>query len=193
MEENVSGAAKKLVLIGGSAGSLEVVLAILQQLRADPLRAIIIVLHRKGGNESNVLVSLLKDRTRVPVKEAEEKELITGGQVYIAPGDYHLLIENDKTLSLDFSEKIYYSRPCIDVSFQTAAEAYGPLATGILLSGASRDGTDGIIAINKAGGVSVVQSPASSVVDYMPAHALKHAAPRLVLNIAELIDYVNGF
>jgi len=191
MEKALNKAAQKLLLIGGSAGSLEVILAMLPNLRVHPSMAIIIILHRKGGDESTVLLSLIKERTSLPVHEAEEKELITGGHIYIAPGDYHLLIEKDKTLSLDFSEKIHFSRPSIDVSFQTGAEAYGADVIGVLLSGASKDGTEGLKAINKAGGISVVQAPGSSAVDFMPAHALQHASPKQVLNVAEMISYIN--
>jgi two-component system, chemotaxis family, protein-glutamate methylesterase/glutaminase len=191
MEKNVSRPAKQLLLIGGSAGSLEVILAVLPNLKVNPAMAIIIILHRKGGDDSNTLLTLLKERSATPVKEVEEKELITGGYIYIAPGDYHLLVEKDKTLSLDYSEKVHFSRPSIDVGFQTAAEAYGPNAIGLLLSGASKDGTDGLRAINKAGGVSVIQAPGSSVVDFMPAHALQHAAPAKVLNVAEITAYIN--
>lgn len=191
MEKNITTAAQKLLLIGGSAGSLEVILAVLPNLNIKQDTAIIIIIHRKGGDDNNTLVTLLKHRTSSPVKEAEEKELIQGGHIYIAPGDYHLLIEKNKTISLDFSEKIHFSRPSIDVSFQTAAEAYGADVTGLLLSGASQDGTEGLKAINKAGGISLVQAPGSSVVDFMPVYAVKHASPSRVLNVDEIATYIN--
>ena len=192
MEENVNTTpAGKLAILGGSAGSLEVILAVLPGLQISPALAIIIVLHRKGGDDSNILLSLIRDRTVIPVKEAEGKEVITGGQIYIAPGDYHLLVEKNKTISLDFSEKIHFSRPAIDVSFQTAAEAYGKDVIGVLLSGASKDGTEGLKMINKAGGTSVVQTPDSSVMDFMPAYALKHASPDKILNAEQLTVFLN--
>lgn len=191
MEENVMVPAKKLLLIGGSAGSLEAILGMLPSLHIRAHMAILIVLHRKGGDDSNTLVSLIKDRTTAIVKEAEEKDMVSGGCIYIAPGDYHLLVEKDKTLSLDFSEKVHFSRPSIDVSFQTGAEAFGEDAIAVLLSGASKDGTEGLKAINKAGGISLVQAPGSSVVDFMPANALKYANPHQSLNVAELSSYIN--
>jgi two-component system chemotaxis response regulator CheB len=192
MAENVDKKAQKLLLIGGSAGSLEVILAMLPRIVLGEHLAIVIILHRKGGDASMVLVSLIKDRSFAPVKEAEEKEIIAGGHIYIAPGDYHLLIEKNKTFSLDFSEKIHFSRPSIDVSFQTGAEAFGEATVGVLLSGASKDGTEGLQAINNAGGISVVQTPDSSVVDFMPANAIRYASPKEMLNVTELIDYING-
>ncbi len=192
MEKNVGNAAEKLLLIGGSAGSLEVILAVLPQLVPNPLLAMVIILHRKGGDDHAVLTALINDRTRILVKEAEEKDLIRGGCIYLAPGDYHLLIEKNKTLSLDFSEKIHFSRPAIDVSFQTGAEAYGAAVAGILLSGANKDGTEGLRAINQAGGISVVQAPASSVVDFMPAYAVKHASPQKILTAEEMVLFINS-
>jgi len=191
MAENVDLYAKKLLLIGGSAGSLEVILTMLPTITLHADLAMVIVLHRKGGDDSALLVSLIKTRTAAPVKEAEEKDAIAGGHIYIAPGDYHLLIEKNKTFSLDFSEKIHFSRPSIDVSFQTGAEAFGAATTGVLLSGASKDGTEGLQAINKVGGISVVQTPDSSVVDFMPSNAIKYAAPDKTLNVAELAAYIN--
>lgn len=191
MEKNVSGTAEKLVLIGGSAGSLEVIFAVLPKVQPRADLAIIIVLHRKGGDESGMLLSLLNDKTSMPVKEVEEKEIIRGGHVYVAPGDYHLLVEQNRTLSLDFSEKINYSRPSIDVAFETGAEAYGPRACAILLSGASKDGTDGLKAINSAGGISVVQTPGSSIVNFMPSNAIAYANPARVLATEEMAAFIN--
>jgi len=191
MAEDVDKQAQKLLLIGGSAGSLEVILTMLPHIILREHLAMVIVLHRKGGDDSAVLISLLKDRTSIPVKEAEGKEIIAGGHIYIAPGDYHLLIEKNKTFTLDFSEKIHFSRPCIDLSFQTGADAFGTATIGVLLSGASKDGTEGLQAINSAGGISVVQTPGSSVVDFMPANAIRYASPKKMLNVTGLIDYIN--
>jgi two-component system chemotaxis response regulator CheB len=128
----------ELLIIGGSAGSLEVIMKAFPELQNLPF-AIIIVLHRKR-NTDTALIDLLAARTRIPVIEAAEKESIANGNLYIAPADYHLLIESDRTFSLDFSEKINFSRPCIDVTFQTAAETYKDTLACLLLSGASADG-----------------------------------------------------
>jgi two-component system, chemotaxis family, protein-glutamate methylesterase/glutaminase len=114
----------KLLIIGGSAGSLEVILLFLKDLKSTLPFPILLVLHRKSSFDS-ALTHLISTRTKLPVQEAEEKEQLKPGNIYIAPADYHLLIEKQHTVSLDFSEKIHYSRPSIDITFQTAAEAYG--------------------------------------------------------------------
>src|SRR5688500_3447281 len=120
--------AYSLLVIGGSAGGLEAILQILPALKREPSLAVVLVLHRRGGE--SMLTELLQDKTAWNVKEAEEKEPIEPGTLYIAPADYHLLIEKDRTFSLDYSEKIHYSRPAIDVTFETAAEVYGPQVMG---------------------------------------------------------------
>src|SRR5579864_7056332 len=129
----------KVLMIGGSAGSLDGVLKIISALPVNKHVTTIIVVHRKNDVES-ILANLLSSRTQLEVKEVEDKELISGGIIYIAPSDYHLLIENEKMFSLDSSEKVHYSRPSIDVSFESAAHVFGNAVIGILLSGANADG-----------------------------------------------------
>ena len=119
-----------------------------------------------------MLTGLLNNKTTWPVKEAEEKEPVQNQKVYVAPPDYHLLVEADKTFSLDYSEKVHYSRPSIDVSFETVAEAYGAAVIAVLLSGANADGTEGLRMIKKAGGVTIVQDPREASVAYMPQQAI---------------------
>ena len=111
MAQGSIGKQYELLLIGGSAGSLEVLLQLLPALNKNLPFAIVIVLHRKNGE--SLLMNVLKDKTTWPVKEAEEKEKIESQTIYLAPADYHLLIEKDKTFSLDYSEKVHYSRPAL--------------------------------------------------------------------------------
>ena len=179
-----------LLIIGGSAGSLEVVLEILPLIREDIDYAIILVMHRRSGD--SLLTGLLSDKTRLMVKEAEEKELIQPGVVYIAPADYHLLVEQDRTFSLDFSEKIHYSRPAIDASFETAAEAFNSSLVGILLSGANADGAEGLLQIRQAGGLTIVQDPAEAVVSYMPQQALDNQAADKILKTRQIVELLNA-
>jgi two-component system chemotaxis response regulator CheB len=113
----------RMVIIGGSAGSLEVVLNIIATVNNTASFAFVIVLHRKSSSDSS-LVSLLADKTSWPVKEVDDKDPILPQHIYIAPGDYHLLIEKEHFFSLDVSEKINYSRPSIDASFDSAADVY---------------------------------------------------------------------
>lgn len=182
--------AYSLLVIGGSAGGLEAILQILPALKREPSLAVVLVLHRRGGE--SMLTELLQDKTDWNVKEAEEKEPIEPGMLYIAPADYHLLIERDRTFSLDYSEKIHYSRPAIDVTFETAAEAYGPQVMGLLLSGANQDGAGGLQTIKSAGGFVMVQDPAEAVVAYMPKFAMEHVAVDRVLPVKEIAAFVRS-
>jgi two-component system chemotaxis response regulator CheB len=189
MEKEIFMNKYELLIIGGSAGGLEVLLEVLPQLRTDLDYAVVLVMHRRGGD--SLLTGLLSDKTKLAVKEAEEKEAIRPGVIYIAPADYHLLIENDKTFSLDYSEKIHYSRPAIDASFETAAEAYGPLLAGVLLSGANADGVEGLLQIKQAGGLTIVQDPDEASVSYMPQQAIEKGAADKILTTRQIIGLLN--
>lgn len=180
-----------VVVIGGSSGSIEVLLKLLPGLRS-PLRStLIVVIHRRNTADST-LTDLLALRTHIPLKEVDEKEPIEAGVIYLAPADYHLLIETDFTFSLDDSEKINYTRPAIDVTFESAAAVYGPWLTGILVSGANADGVNGLLAIQQAGGRALVQKPETALVDFMPQQAVtRHAYDRLV-DVDDMIAFING-
>lgn len=161
-----------LVVIGGSAGSLQVVMEILPQLKRDLKLAVVIVFHRKAVSEPDFLIDLLNSKSKVIVKEAEDKEPITPGKVYIAAADYHLFIEKDYSFSLDISEKINFSRPSIDLTFQSAADTYREKLVGVLLSGANADGVKGLQSIKVRGGFCIAQDPVSCQIPYMPAQAI---------------------
>lgn len=180
------------MVIGGSAGSLNVLIQILPLLDPDLLVAIVIVLHRKGSGD-NTLPIFLATRTSLKVKEAEEKEDIESGTIYIAPADYHLLMEQDGTFSLDDSEKVNYSRPSIDITFESAADVYGPKLAGILLSGANADGAAGLNVIKNSGGIVAVQDPACAEVAYMPQQAINICHVEHVLNVLQLAAFINRF
>ena len=180
----------KALIIGGSAGSLDVLLKVLPQVSPDISFPIIIVVHRKHGADS-LLPSLLSSRTRLKVKEVDEKEKILAGTVYIAPSDYHLLIEQDQTFSLDYSEKINYSRPAIDATFQTAAEVYGPKLVCLLLSGSNADGVSGLKTVKAWGGTTAIQDPDTAQVAYMPAQAKLNVEIDAVLSIEDMGEFIN--
>jgi len=179
-----------LVVIGGSAGGLQPILTLLPGLAAPLNAAIIIVLHRQSHYES-VLTELLSARSSLPVREAAEKEPLERGVIYVAPADYHLLIESDHTFSLDYSEKVNFSRPSIDVTFTSAAIAYGSSMTALLLSGANTDGTEGLIDVHEAGGTTAVQDPATADVDYMPRQAIQLAPVDIILQPPEMATFIN--
>jgi len=189
MEENKVIKDCKVLIIGGSAGSLEVLMKIFPRLPLNESFAIVIVLHRKSS-EDTLLEELFALKTLIPVKEVEDKTPIEPGFIYIAPSDYHLLFEKNGLLSLDISEKINFSRPSIDVSFESAAEIYGSSLVGILLSGANADGTDGLIAIKKFGGTIIVQKPESSKIPFMPRNAVLNTSPDYILNDEELFELI---
>jgi len=161
-----------LVIIGGSAGSLQVVLEIISLLNTPVAFSIVCVFHRKYTPHDNTLITLLQSKSLIPVKEAEDKEMFKPGHIYVAPANYHLLLETDRSFSLDISEKINFSRPSIDVAFMTAADALGNKLMGILLSGANSDGVLGLKRIREKGGYCIAQDPATASVSYMPAQAV---------------------
>lgn len=179
------------LIIGGSAGSLDVLFKVLPAISTAITFPIIIVVHRKQGTDS-LLSNLLATKTLLKVKEVEEKEKVLPGSVYIVPSDYHSLIEKDETFSLDYSEKVNYSRPSIDVTFQSAAEVYQDKLVCLLLSGSNADGVNGLITVKRFGGTTIVQDPRTAQVDYMPAQAILRAKIDEVLPIDEMADYINN-
>lgn len=181
---------RKALIIGGSAGSLEVLLKILPEVNPNLGFPIVIVVHRKQGVDS-LLRDLLANRTKLNVKEADEKETIKPNTIYIAPSDYHLLIEKNFTFSLDYSEKINYSRPSIDATFQSGADAYKTGLYCLLLSGSNADGVNGLITTHQLGGTTLVQDPDSAQVNYMPMQAIARAKISAVLKIEEMVNFIN--
>lgn len=180
----------EILIIGGSAGSLDVLLTVLPDLKADLAFAIILVLHRKSGRD-NMLTELLRAKTWLRVKELEEKEQIKATNIYIVPPNYHLLIENNRTFSLDVSEKVNFSRPSIDVTFESAAEVFRENLVCLLLSGSNSDGTDGSIKVKENGGKVFVQNPVSAGSPFMPQNAKEHGKIDAVLNIEEIAEFIN--
>jgi two-component system chemotaxis response regulator CheB len=182
----------KLVIFGGSAGSLDALLKILPRFERELSFAIAIVMHRKSG-EDTTLEELISFKTSLQVNETEDKTEMLPGHIYIAPADYHLLFEKNGVLSLDASEKINFSRPSIDVSFESAADAYGQAVAAILLSGANADGTEGLKAIQNAGGIIAVQSPETAEIPFMPQHALTNIPAVKVIRVTEIADFIMSF
>ena len=132
-------------------------------------------------------------RTNLVIKEVEEKEPILPGVVYLCPADYHVLVEKDFTFSLDYSERVNYSRPSIDVTMRSAADVYGEGLIALLLSGGNADGSDGMAYVQNKGGVTVVQDPETAEVPYMPQQAILRMAVDLVVSTEELPGLMKGF
>jgi two-component system chemotaxis response regulator CheB len=173
------------VVVGVSAGGLDALRILLPLIPVDFIMPAIIVQHLHPQQDQFFIETLSKS-CLVPVREAEEKEAIMPGTIYFAPPNYHLLIEWDKTFSLSIDEKVNYSRPSIDVLFETAAEAYGPRLIGVILTGASRDGAAGLRRIKENGGMTIVQDPATAKFPVMPSAALDETEVDYVLNIGEI-------
>jgi two-component system, chemotaxis family, protein-glutamate methylesterase/glutaminase len=177
------------VVIGASAGALEALSAILPSLPADCGLPVIIVVHVPRDKKS-VLAEIFQAKCSIEVREAEDKEPILGGTAYFAPPDYHLLVETDKSLSLSDDEPVFYSRPSIDVLFESAADAYGPGLIAIVLTGANRDGATGLKAVAEAGGTAIVQSPEGAYASAMPEAAIAECPAARVLSLKEIAVYL---
>jgi two-component system chemotaxis response regulator CheB len=190
LKDDSKSKVSKVVVIGGSAGALTVVLQIIQRLNLSLGATGIVVLHRKASDE-NVLLDVLSAKTDYEVREVEDKDELLPGIIYVAPADYHVLVERDGSLTLDDSEKVNYSRPSIDVTFESAADIYGPSLVGVLLSGANADGVAGLGRIKQRGGKVVIQDPANAEFVYMPKQAVEKVRADLLLtdkNIDSLLQ-----
>lgn len=179
------------VVIGASAGALEALSAILPLLPADYALPVIIVVHVPPDKKS-VLAELLQAKCGIKVREAEDKEPISGGTAYFAPPDYHLLVEADKSLSLANDEPVFYSRPSLDVLFESAADAYGPNLIAIVLTGANQDGAKGLRAVAEAGGAAIIQSPEGAYASVMPEAAISECPEARVLSLKEIAAYLQN-
>jgi two-component system chemotaxis response regulator CheB len=148
----------------------------------------IIIVQHISPNSGNLWINLLNDKSNLYIKEADEKEKIERGIVYIAPPNYHLLIEKDKTFSLTIGERVNYARPSIDVLFESAADAYKNELIGVVLTGSNNDGAEGIKRIHDCGGLTIVQNPETAESAYMPASAIAVMKPDYILPLREIID-----
>lgn len=181
----------KLLVIGGSAGSLQVILSLLAAMGEDFLMPVLIVLHRNSGFESS-LEDLFSSRTRLPIREVEEKDQLRDGTIYLCPADYHVLLEKDHSFSLDYSERVHFSRPSIDVTFRSAADVFGPGLICLLLSGGNADGAEGMQYAKERGGLTVVQDPATADVPYMPQQAIGRMTVDFIVPTDEIPGFVHG-
>ena len=157
----------KAVVIGASAGGVDALGEILPRLPKTYPLPIIIVLHIPGDQPS-LLAELFGSKTELRVKDADEKEIISPGTIYFASPGYHLLVERDLTFSLSAEEPVQFARPSIDVLFESAADAIGSHLVGVLLTGANQDGAEGLKRIHQAGGLALIQDPATAQVRAMP-------------------------
>ena len=177
------------IVIGGSSGALEALAVLLPPLPAETRVPIAVVIHVPPTRPSH-LADVLAARTCLPVREAEDKQPVVPGAIYVAPPNYHLLIERGGTFALSADEALHFSRPSIDVLFESAADAYRTRLAGVILSGANADGADGLAAIGRGGGLTIVQSPDEALARAMPEAAIARARPDRVLGLRPLADLV---
>jgi len=161
----------KLIIIGGSAGSFQIVNQMLSRLPQDFKIPIVLVLHRLK-HVRHGFVEALSQKSILPVVEPEDKTSIKHGSVYLAPANYHLFVEVNGRFALSAEEPVNHSRPSIDLSFKTAAYCFREKVIGIILSGANKDGAKGLEIIKKMGGVTIVQDPMEAQIPVMPKAAI---------------------
>ena len=179
-----------LVVIGTSWGGLDAVGRLLADLDPRCCFALVVVQHRAADSPHAAMVRYLQNRSAMPVTEVDDKDPIELGHVYIAPPDYHLLVERGH-FALSLEAPVRYSRPSIDVLFESAAEAYGSDVVGVVLTGANADGTEGLRAIKAHGGRTIVQDPTTAERSEMPAAAIDGGYADLVLTIEEIAVALN--
>lgn len=179
------------VVIGSSAGGLNALKTIFLSLDKHFPFPVIVVQHM-SPDADNYLATFLNSLEKIRVKEADEKEIPKAGVAYIAPPNYHLLIEHNGSFTLTVGERVNYARPSIDVLFETAAETYGDGLIGIILTGANNDGSAGLKKIKALGGTTIVQDPDEAESDTMPRAALEMAKPHHVFKLNEIATFLNS-
>ncbi|MCC7422030.1 MAG: chemotaxis protein CheB [Planctomycetaceae bacterium] len=179
----------RAVVIGTSAGAVDALLRILPKLPESFVPPVIVVVHLPADRRS-VMVELFEARCRIAVREVEDKEPLVPGTIYFAPPDYHVLVEADGRLSLSSEEPVHYSRPSIDVLFESAADVFCPSLVGVVLTGANMDGATGLRMIQRGGGAVVVQRPDSAYASTMPQAALDACPGALSLTLDQIADYL---
>ena len=179
----------EIVVIGTSTGGLKALQTLLSGLSVDFPLPVVIVQHR-GSSPEPGLSEVLAQASRLPVTEPEDKEPVVSGRAYLAPRDYHLLIENG-SFALSVDQAVAYARPSIDVLFESVADEYGDKAIGVVLTGANNDGARGLARISSQGGVTLVENPETAASHAMPRAALAHTKADWVLPLEEIAPRLN--
>lgn len=180
----------EVIVIGCSAGGLRALRPLLDALDPQLPQAVVVCSHQ-ADDGADMLCELLAPHSTLPVYEARERSAVQPGTIHVAPAGYHLLIERDRRFALSVDAPVHFSRPAIDVLFESAADAYGAAAVGVMLSGANADGAQGLACIRRAGGLGVVQDPADAQASAMPQAALDHAGADHCLPLARIAPLLN--
>ena len=175
----------RAVVIGVSAGGLGALTNIFSGLPAN-LNLPIATVQHIHPSEDGTLYEILQSQCTLKIKEAQDKEVIQPGVIYFAPPDYHLLVERNETFALSIDEKVNYSRPSIDVLFESAAHVWNSKLIGIILTGASQDGAYGMKIIRELGGLTIAQNPLQAEFPFMPQAAIEFSNVELILSLEEI-------
>lgn len=179
----------KAVVIGASSGGIDALFSILPELPKNYPMPVLTVIHLPPDKES-LLSEIFSPRCKLKTCEAEDKQPLEPGTIYFAPPNYHMLVEKDKTLSLSNEDPVVFSRPSIDVLFESAADVYGEELIGVILTGANNDGAEGLKAVASCKGIALVQDPAKSFMSAMPEAALKSCPGARPLQLSEISDFL---
>ncbi|HNW56944.1 MAG TPA: chemotaxis protein CheB [Bacteroidales bacterium] len=181
----------KIVVIGGSAGSFDVVKKILCSVPKEFSLPVVLCLHRLRDVRNGFVESLNID-SKISVKEPLDKEQIKPGFVYLSPSNYHLLIEPGRYFALSTEAERNYSRPSLDITFESAGYSFRENMAGIILSGANTDGAKGLFSAFQDGAFSIIQDPQNAQFSIMPGEVLKYFKPHKVLTCEEIIDFFDS-
>lgn len=179
----------RAIIIGGSAGSYKIITRIITSLPGNFPIPIIVCMHRLRNVKTGIITAL-SNNSKNKIYEPFDKDPIEPGTVYIAPANYHLLIENGDHFSLSTSKPVNHSRPSIDLTMKSAAAVYHGRIVGILISGANCDGAEGMIAIHKSGGITIVQDPNEAEIPAMPESAIHSFTPDKIYNADKIINFI---
>jgi two-component system chemotaxis response regulator CheB len=176
-----------ILLLGGSAGSFKLIFSIIKNFNADLNKTVIIIIHRKKNFYSEI-EKLFAENSRMLFREISDKDKIRGNTIYIAPANYHALIEKEKCFGLDVSDAVWYSKPSIDITFESAADVYKNHCTAVLFSGANQDGAEGLLKLRKSGSLTIVQDPKDAEMPQMPEAAININAAEFILSSNQILE-----
>ncbi len=181
----------ELLLLGGSAGSFKTIYSAVRTFPANLNKTVLIIIHRKKNYFSEI-ENLFAANSRMLLREVSDKDAINKNTIYIAPPNYHTLIESKSTFGLDVSEAVWYSKPSIDVSFECAAEVFKDKCTAVLFSGANQDGARGLLLLRESGSLTIAQDPAEAEMPEMPQSAVDLNAAEYILTTKDILELFNS-
>ncbi len=185
----MSVARHPVVVLGASWGGIEAIIGILGQIPHEFPASLVLVQHRNSDAHAGFERSIRR-YCLLPVREVEDKDRLLPAHIYLAPANYHLLLEKDWSFSLCVSPPVYYSRPSIDVTMISLAQIIGSQLIGVLLTGANEDGTAGLAAIQRVGGFTIAQDPAEAASPLMPQTAINRGVVDRIMKVKEIIPFI---